>query len=209
MSNQKIEIILASHNQNKVMEIQDLVSETPLLIRSLSDIGFTEEIIEDGENLEENALIKARTIYSRYAGHVMGEDSGVEIYSLGMAPGVYTARYGGPEKNPVKNMKKVLENLKGSVDRRARFRTAIALIWDGREFLMEGIVEGTIASAIHGSGGFGYDPIFIPDGYDKTFGELNSAVKQKISHRAKAVQHLIQQLDHLLQDKIGNDQDTE
>ena len=126
-----------------------------------------------------------------------------------MAPGVYTARYGGPEKNPVKNMKKVLENLKGSVDRRARFRTAIALIWDGREFLMEGIVEGTIASAIHGSGGFGYDPIFIPDGYDKTFGELNSAVKQKISHRAKAVQHLIQQLDHLLQDKIGNDQDTE
>lgn len=198
MDNKELQIILASHNKNKVEEIQDLLSATNLIVKSLSDISYHEEIIEDGNTLQENALIKARTLFKIYNCPVIGEDTGLEIYALDMAPGVYTARYAGDEKNPVKNMQKVLTELAGCDNRQARFRTAIAFIWQGKEYLMEGIVEGTIAKKMSGHGGFGYDPIFIPKGYEKTFGELPSMVKQKISHRSRAIQQLINKINELL-----------
>ncbi len=198
MNNKELRIILASHNKNKVEEIQELLSNTDIHVNSLSDIGYNKEIIEDGITLQENALIKARALYEIYNCPVIGEDTGLEIYALDMAPGVYTARYAGTEKDPLKNMSKVLAELNENNHRRARFRTAIALIWEGKEYLMEGIVEGKIAEKIRGNGGFGYDPIFIPEGYEKTFGELPSTIKQKISHRSRAVKKLIKKINELL-----------
>jgi len=121
---------------------------------------------------------------------VFSEDTGLEIYALDMAPGVITARYAGPERSAQANMDKVLEALKNKEDRRARFRTALALVWEGEEHLFEGIVEGKIASEKRGLGGFGYDPIFIPDGYDRTFAELEDGIKNQISHRSRAVKQL-------------------
>ena len=199
MNNKKVKIILASHNNHKVAEIQELLSGTGIHVKSLSDMGYHKEIIEDGNTLQENALIKARTLYKKYDCPVIGEDTGLEIYALDMAPGVYTARYAGADKDPKKNMTRVLNELKDTTHRNARFRTAIALIWEGKEYLMEGIVEGKIAEEISGTGGFGYDPIFIPDGHKKTFGELPSATKQKISHRSRAINKLINKINQLMQ----------
>jgi len=192
-----IEYILATHNQNKVVEINHLLEGFPVTIKSLSDINYSEEIIEDGMTLEENAFIKAETIFREFGKNALGEDTGLEVEALGGAPGVYTARYGGPERSAHQNMNKLLDKLKGIENRKARFRTCIALITNDKKQLFEGVVEGKIGLKKKGEFGFGYDPIFIPDGYSQTFAEIPLIEKSKISHRARAMNKLIEFLMEL------------
>lgn len=192
-----MELILASHNINKVKEINLLLEQTPILVKTLNDIDYHDEIIENGSTLEQNAQIKANTIFDKYEFAAIGEDTGLEVYALDNRPGVHTARYGGVEKDPEKNMNKLLIELSNKNDRRARFRTCIALKTRTEEMLFEGIVEGIISFEKRGQGGFGYDPIFIPDGYEHTFAELPLSVKSKISHRARAISKLVMYLQKL------------
>ncbi len=162
-----------------------------LQIKSLADLNFTEDIPEPFGTLEENALHKARTIHQLYQKNCFAEDTGLEVDALNGAPGVYTARYAGPEKDPNKNMDKLIENLAKHTDRSAQFRTVIALIWEGKEYLFEGIVRGKILTQKTGNGGFGYDPVFQPDGDSRSFAQFSKAEKNEISHRAIAMQKII------------------
>lgn len=180
-------LILASNNPHKVEEINRMIpSSWALKIKSLKDIGFTEDIAETADTLEGNAFIKSNHIFKKLDCNVFSEDTGLEVEALNGAPGVYTARYGGPEKNADQNMDKLLAELQNKANRKARFRTIISIFWEGVETQFEGIVNGTISSERKGDGGFGYDPIFIPDGYTKSFAELPSEIKNEISHRARA-----------------------
>ena len=181
-------LILATHNQNKVLELRAILNNDQFLLRSLKDIGYDQDIPETGVTLHENASIKAETIFYELGLNVLAEDTGLEVYSLDNEPGVYSARYAGSEANAAKNMSKLLQRLDTKDDRRARFRTVMALIMDGERFLFEGMVEGEIATSPRGSNGFGYDPVFIPEGFDKTFGELDLSVKLSLSHRSRAFQ---------------------
>ncbi len=184
-------LILASHNPHKVEEINKMIPPNwNLEINSLKDIGFFDEIEETADTLEGNAFIKSNYIYKKLDCNVFSEDTGLEVEALDGAPGVYTARYGGPEKNADKNMNKLLSELSGKSNRRARFRTIISIIWEGVENQFEGIVEGTIATQRQGNGGFGYDPIFIPNGFNKSFAELSAEIKNGMSHRARATEKL-------------------
>jgi len=184
-------LILASSNPHKVEEINKMIPSTwDLEIKSLKDIGFTDEIEETASTLEGNAFIKSNYIYQKLNCKVFSEDTGLEVQALNGAPGVYTARYGGPEKDADQNMNKLLKELHNISDRHARFRTIISLIWDGEETQFEGIVEGRIAFERQGEGGFGYDPIFIPDGYDQSFAALDPEIKNGMSHRARASEKL-------------------
>jgi len=183
----EIQLIFATSNQNKVKEVSQILAYDWLNIKSLKDIDFSKEIEETGLTLEENAVIKTKAINELYDSNVFAEDTGLEVYALDMAPGVYTARYAGAQKNADDNMNKLMSELKERENRGARFRTALSLFWDGEYHLFEGIVEGKISHHKKGQGGFGYDPVFVPDGFDKTFAELPSEVKNEISHRAKAV----------------------
>ncbi len=191
------EYILATHNAHKVTEINALIRDETFRFVTLSDIGWNEEIIEDGTTLQENARIKAQAIWDNRQNPSIGEDTGLEIEALNMEPGVYTARYAGPDKNADLNMDKVLKSLGDKENRKAQFRTAICLIEAGNIHHFEGIVRGHIALSKRGKGGFGYDPIFIPEGYDQTFSELSSNIKNTISHRARAVGKLIEFLRSL------------
>jgi XTP/dITP diphosphohydrolase len=164
-------------------------------IKTLRDIGCFEEIEETEPTLEGNALLKARYVREKYGYDCFSEDTGLEVEALDGAPGVHTARYAGDEKNPNANIALLLKNLEGKENRRARFRTVIALIFNGKETLLEGICEGRIALQKSGNGGWGYDPVFIPDGYEQTFAQLGEAVKNQISHRAKAIERLASALD--------------
>lgn len=179
-------ILFASHNPNKKKEIQSMISYE-FTILDLNDIGITEEITEDGNTLEENALIKARYLNNKLNMDCIAEDSGLEIESLNGAPGVYSARYAGIPKNDLDNIHLVLENLKNLPNRNAQFRTLIALIYKNTEYLFEGKIKGSISFKPVGLSGFGYDPIFIPEGYNQTFAELGDSIKNKISHRSQAV----------------------
>ncbi len=181
-------LILATHNQNKVLELRAILNNDQFLLRSLKDIGYDQDIPETGVTLHENASIKAETIFYELGLNVLAEDTGLEVYSLDNEPGVYSARYAGSEANAAKNMSKLLQRLDTKDDRRARFRTVMALIMDGERFFFEGMVEGEIATSPRGSNGFGYDPVFIPEGFDKTFGELDLSVKLSLSHRSRAFQ---------------------
>lgn len=183
-------IVFATNNKNKLNEIRDILGST-MHILSLHDINCHEEIPETGATIEENALIKARYVKENYGYDCFADDTGLEIKSLNNAPGVYSARYAGDEHNSEKNMQKVLDNLKNKTDRSAQFRTCIALIKGDKEYLFEGKIEGKIITEKRGDSGFGYDPIFMPDGYDQTFAELGNNIKNKISHRALAVKKLI------------------
>ncbi len=183
-------IVFATNNKNKLNEIRDILGST-MHILSLHDINCHEEIPETGATIEENALIKARYVKEKYGYDCFADDTGLEIKSLNNAPGVYSARYAGDEHNSEKNMQKVLDNLKNKTDRSAQFRTCIALIKGDKEYLFEGKIEGKIITEKRGDSGFGYDPIFMPDGYDQTFAELGNNIKNKISHRALAVKKLI------------------
>ncbi len=159
-------------------------------LSGLDDIGCHKEIAEPYDTLEENAMAKARYVYSHYGKNCFADDTGLEVEALSGQPGVISARYAGPGKDSRANMNKLLRELSGVTNRKARFRTVIALIIDGREYLFEGIVNGAITREARGSKGFGYDPVFIPYGYDQTFGELDAATKNRISHRYAAIAKL-------------------
>lgn len=184
------ELIAATGSVHKVKEISAILPSNWSL-KSLKDIGFEGEIVEDGETLEENALIKARHIHTLLGKDVFAEDTGLEVEALDWRPGVHTARYAGDDRHDGKNMALVLQNLQGKQSRKARFRTVIALIQNDVEYLFEGIVEGSIGVQPSGTGGFGYDPIFIPDGFSESFGVLSDEIKNTISHRARAVSKLV------------------
>ena len=182
-----MKLIFATHNEHKAQEVGSILGIDNLEVATLSQVGYHEEIVEDGLTLEENASIKSRTIYDKFGGNVFSEDTGLEVMALNMEPGVHTARYAGEQKSAADNMNKLLFALEGTHDRTARFRTVVSLIWEGEEYLFEGIVNGRIAGSKSGTDGFGYDPIFIPFGYDKTFAELPASVKNSISHRFRAM----------------------
>jgi XTP/dITP diphosphohydrolase len=182
-------LVFASHNAHKVKEINQLL-EGKYNVQSLAENGFTEEIEETGSTLTENALLKARCIYSKLHGDCFADDTGLEVDALGGRPGVYSARYAGEPKNDRNNILLLLQELQGIKKRTARFKTVIALIIDGKEYLFEGVVEGSISDEMSGDNGFGYDPVFIPAGYNITFAEMSAAQKNDISHRAIAVRKL-------------------
>jgi XTP/dITP diphosphohydrolase len=181
--------IIASNNVHKVSEIQLLIG-SDFTLKTLADIGFTEDIPETGDTLVENALIKARHIYEIYKQNCFADDSGLEIEALNGEPGVYSARYAGEPVNHQKNNEKVLAALLGKSNRNAAFRTVIALIFEGQEFIFEGKIEGKITESFKGNNGFGYDPIFQPNGYEQCFAEMSLSEKTQISHRGIAVAKL-------------------
>ncbi len=185
-----MKLIFASHNKNKVKEIAAILPKHIELV-GLHDLNYTDEIDETGATLEENALIKAKHIYEKFNLNCFADDSGLEVESLNNEPGVYSARYAGSEKNDNANMDKLIANLSLQTNRKARFRTVISLILDGKEYSFEGIISGQIINEKKGEHGFGYDPIFVPDGFEKTFAELNAEIKNQISHRALAVKKLV------------------
>ena len=195
----KMKIVFATNNQHKLSEIRNILGNRFEVV-SLSDIGCHEDIAETGQTLEENALLKARYIHDKYNIDCFADDTGLEVYSLGGAPGVYSARYAGPGHDSQANMTKLLNELKDKSDRRARFRTVIALIMDGKTTTFEGIVNGEIISERRGGEGFGYDPIFRPEGYNQTFAEIGVGVKNQISHRARATQKLAKYLKENVKD---------
>ena len=198
-----MKIVFATNNQHKLDEIREILGEK-FDILSLNDIGCHDEIPEDHDRLEENALQKARYIYDKYHISCFADDTGLEVDALNGEPGVHSARYAdGTDHDSEANMRKLLLKLGENNNRKARFRTVIALLLcdgstptDGRpeEILFEGIVNGAIAHEKHGTEGFGYDPIFVPDGYDKSFAELGMDIKNTISHRARAVAKLAEHL---------------
>ncbi len=192
-----MKLIFATNNNHKLHEINEIIPSS-ISILSLNDCNIIEDIPETGDTLNDNALQKARFIYSKTQTNCFADDTGLEIEALNMEPGVYSARYAGPERDSVKNMLKVLFSLQNNNNRKAQFRTVIALIVDNNEYLFEGIVKGEIAFEPKGFNGFGYDPIFIPYGYSKSFSELDSSIKNKISHRALAVKKLIDHLNSLV-----------
>lgn len=192
-----MDICFASHNEHKVKEINSIV---PAVIRvvGLKEIGITEEIAETGTTLEENSRIKASYVFELKRMPVFADDSGLLVDSLDGAPGVYSARYAGPEKSDERNMNLLLENLKGQRNRKASFQTVITYIdQQGNESQFKGEVKGEIIAEKRGTNGFGYDPIFQPDGYSETFAELDQQVKNNISHRAKAVQQFVSFLQQI------------
>ncbi len=197
-----MKIVFATNNAHKLSEIKDILGEG-FEVLSLSDIGCHDDIPETAGTLEGNALLKAQHIHDHYHINCFADDTGLEVEALNGAPGVFSARYAGGEGHDSEaNMSKLLSELKEKSNRKARFRTVIALIeceegsTKPKTTCFEGIVEGHITKERHGSEGFGYDPIFMPDGYDKTFAELGMEIKNHISHRARAVEKLAQFLLH-------------
>ncbi|MCW5922234.1 MAG: non-canonical purine NTP diphosphatase [Saprospiraceae bacterium] len=186
-------LVFATNNPHKAREVEQILGGQ-FQVKTLRDIGCLEEIEETESTLEGNALLKARYVKEKYGYDCFSEDTGLEVEALDGAPGVHTARYAGASRDPDANIALLLANLEGKENRRARFRTSIALIFEGKETLLEGICEGRIATQKSGTGGFGYDPVFIPDGYGQTFAELGEDVKNKISHRAKAMAKLVEVL---------------
>lgn len=187
-------LVFATNNPHKLEEIRAILG-SKLEILSLADIGCDADIPETAETLEGNALIKAHYVYDNYKLDCFADDTGLEVDALHGLPGVHTARYAYPDRHdPEANMIKLLEALRENNDRNARFRTVIALIEKGKEHLFEGVVEGVIAREKSGTQGFGYDPVFIPEGNSKTFAELGEDIKNTISHRACAVQKLAEYL---------------
>ena len=184
-----MKLVFATHNKNKFKEIQSLLPNYIQLL-SLDDIGCTEDIEETGTTIDENAIIKAKYVKLNYDYDCFADDTGLEVDELGGDPGVYSARYAGEEKDDEANMKKLLNNLEGKANRKANFKTVIALTLRGKETLFTGICEGEILKEKKGNEGFGYDPIFQPDGYDKTFAEMSLSEKSTISHRGKAFTQL-------------------
>jgi len=179
-------IVFATNNQHKLDEVKK-ITEGLTEIVSLSEINCFDDIPETADTLEGNALQKARYVKEKFGFDCFADDTGLEVEALDNAPGVYSARYAGPEHNSEANMKLLLKNMEGITNRKARFRTVIALLMDGKEYLFDGTVEGVIIREKRGNSGFGYDPVFVPNGYNETFAQLGSDIKNNISHRAKAV----------------------
>lgn len=188
------EMVFATNNAHKLSEIRAIFGDT-LHILSLADINCHDDIPETADTLEGNALIKARWVKERYGYDCFADDTGLEVEALDGAPGVHTARYAYPDRHdPEANTQKLLASLKNATNRKAQFRTAIALILNGEEHVFEGVVRGEIATEKRGTEGFGYDPVFIPEDTGRTFAELGTDVKNQISHRARAVAKLVEYL---------------
>ncbi|MCF0199008.1 MAG: RdgB/HAM1 family non-canonical purine NTP pyrophosphatase [Bacteroidaceae bacterium] len=190
------QLIMATNNEHKLREIREILG-ADYEVKGLADIGCHEDIPETAVTLEGNALQKARYVYEHYGLDCFADDTGLEVDALGGAPGIYTARFGqlhgyGNSHDTTANIRCLLDKLQGEQNRRARFRTAIALIHGGEEHLFEGIVEGTIVTALRGTDGFGYDPIFAPVESGLTFAEMGAAEKNHISHRYRATQKLVE-----------------
>lgn len=191
-------LIFASHNSNKTKEIAALLDGL-ISIVSLNDIGYVEEIVESGLTLNENAFIKANAIHKACELNCFADDTGLLVESLNDEPGVYSARYAGPEKNDLLNNKKLLDNLIGLENRKAKFVTVIHLIWENEHHIFEGKLEGTIALEPAGNEGFGYDPIFYPIGSNRSLAQMSLEEKNMISHRGKAFNGMLQ----FLKSQIG------
>ena len=185
-----MELIFASHNENKVKEVRKILGKE-FKIRSLNEIGFYDEIPENQPTIEENAKFKSQYIFEKYNLNVFADDTGLEIKALNNEPGVRSARYAGDHKNSTDNISKVLKELNDFEDRSARFKTVFSLITKDFSKLFTGIIYGEITKEVNGSKGFGYDPIFKPNGYSMTFGEIDSRIKNEISHRALATNKLV------------------
>jgi len=183
-------LIFASSNPNKIKEVKEILDGL-YEVKGLLDIGCTEDIPETADTIEGNALLKARYVVEHYGLNCFSEDTGLEVFALNGAPGVHSARYSGEGRDPQANIDLLQQNLAPHADRSARFKTVIALVLDGKERLFEGLVYGQIRKEQHGSGGFGYDPVFVPDGYELSFAEMDKQEKNRISHRGRAVQKLL------------------
>lgn len=190
-------IVFATRNPNKIQEVSQLLNQKAEIL-GLEDIGCEEVLPETRPTIEGNALEKAQFVHNHYQVNCFSEDSGLEVDALNGEPGVYSARYAGPAHDDEANMSLLLANLKGEEERQARFHTVIALIIDGKEHTFEGVVEGHIIHHKKGHNGFGYDPIFMPEGYNRTFAQMSPEEKNEISHRGKAVQQLIDFLEQAL-----------
>ena len=189
-----MKLVFATHNKNKLTEIKALLPHY-LEILSLDDIGCTEDIPETAETIEGNAILKANYVKEKYGYNCFADDTGLEVDALNGAPGVYSARYAGTDKNAIDNINKLLDELNGNANRKARFKTVIAMNLENQEkVLFQGIVCGEIIYEKKGQNGFGYDPVFKPQGYEETFAELPLSIKNEISHRALAMQQLIEYL---------------
>jgi len=180
-----MKLVFATNNKHKIEEISELLGDS-IVLKSLKDLEITDDIPEDYHTLEENALFKARYVNKLTDMNVFADDTGLEIDALNGRPGVHSARFAGASRNFEANIDKVLLLMTGASDRKARFRTVIALLLNGSEYLFEGKVEGTIITERRGKQGFGYDPIFVPDGKNKTFAEMTLEEKNTVSHRANA-----------------------
>ena len=187
------DLVFATNNAHKLDEVRSIVGHR-MNILGLRDIGCNEDIPETADTLEGNALIKARYVKEHYGYDCFADDTGLEVDALGGAPGVYSARYAGPGHDSEANMRLLLANLDGIVDRRARFRTVIAVIEGSEERQFEGIVEGSITTEPGGVGGFGYDPVFMPEGFGMTFAEMDADAKNAVSHRGRAMRSLMEYL---------------
>ena len=185
-----MKLVFASNNKNKIQEIQALVPNT-IQIVSLEEIGCTEDIPETADTIEGNAILKANYVTEKYGYDCFADDTGLEVEALNGAPGVYSARYAGEQKDANDNMDKLLSKLEDKSNRKANFKTVIALNLNGKQNLFTGIINGKIIEEKIGTNGFGYDPIFVADGYEKTFAELSMEEKSTISHRGIAVKELI------------------
>lgn len=191
------ELVLATNNPHKVEEIRNILGSS-LSIKTLNELGFFEDIPENSPTLQGNASQKSHFLFDKFGCNCFADDTGLEVEVLDGAPGIYSARYAGEAKDPEANMRKLLKELEGKESRKARFRTVISLIWEGQEYFFEGIVEGVILTEKRGEEGFGYDPIFQPDGYDRSFAQLTMQEKNEISHRGRAVQKLLQFLQSVI-----------
>jgi len=187
-------LVFATHNLHKIREVQALLSNN-IQLKSLTDIGCSEEIIEDALTIEGNALLKAQYVKNTYGYDCFADDTGLEVQALDGAPGVYSARYAGPQKNTQDNMNKLLLELTNHADRQAQFKTVIAFAKGDKTYTFEGICSGTITKTLTGDQGFGYDPIFLPQGHELTFAQMSQKQKGEISHRGKAMQQFLNFLD--------------
>ena len=184
-----MKLVFATNNKHKLQEVRDIVGDR-VEVLSLNDINCHDDIPETADTLQGNALIKARHIYNKYGINCFADDTGLEVEVLDGAPGVYSARYAGEECNSEANMLKLLQNLTGKNNRNAQFRTVIALIINGEEKLFNGIVKGIISDEKRGDSGFGYDPVFIPEGYTESFAQMSGEMKNSMSHRFRATRQL-------------------
>ena len=193
-----MKLVFATHNKNKLKEVQSMLPADIELL-TLDEIGCFEDIPETSPTIEENALQKALYVKEKYGYDVFADDTGLEVEALDNAPGVYSARYAGEHKSDADNMYLLLKNMEGISHREAQFKTVIALCLDGAVYTFEGIAKGRIGTTPMGTNGFGYDPIFIPEGSDQTFAELTQEEKNRISHRGKAFEKLLHFLNQNIQ----------
>ncbi|OKL39133.1 non-canonical purine NTP diphosphatase [Pontibacter flavimaris] len=189
-------LCFATNNRHKLAEVSQML-EGKYELLTLQDIGCHEDLAEEQDTLEGNSRQKAEYVWDNYNVSCFADDTGLEVEALNGAPGVYSARYAGPQRSDADNINKLLDSLQGQENRRARFRTSITLILDGQQHQFEGIVTGSIATGWKGDKGFGYDPVFIPDGHERTFAQMSAEEKNAISHRGRATQELVRFLKGL------------